>query len=277
MIKTNQDKINNIRSTIADINAKIKQLTNTLDTLKRTANSNEVDLDRARTDLSVAQVKDTNWANDIKDLQSQINDQQPKLVDDELKKLRVLINNLNKSLPQIQSEIDREYYYCYGAGKVDTQQTGSVLIYIIKGEAFGQYIQNAYGQSVGAPQLRTGDDYRLQLVDPFSSIWTAKFGYPSAATGPGSSSWAPGAVGGAGRNFSCLSNTSASTGKGTITGVANDGITIKDANGKSVKMGWSTCSRIESTTQVPQVGQSMAWRGVPSSAGGYNIYSATCW
>ena len=231
IIKGNNDKIANIRTTIAEINAKIKSLQDTLDKLKRLANSSEVDLERARTDLSVALVKDTNWGKDIKDLQAQINAQQPKLVDDDLKKLRTLIANLNSSLPQIQSEIDREYYYCYGAGKVDTVKTGNVIVYVVKGEAFGQYIQNAYGQSVGAPQLRTGDDYRLQVVDPFSKIWTAKFGYPSNA-------------GSQGGNFSCLNNNSGSTGRGTISGVSADGFTVKDGAGKSVKLGFGSCSRV---------------------------------
>jgi len=85
-----------------------------------------------------------------------------------LRKLRDLINNLNNSIPQIQNQINREYYYCYGAGKVEAITTGSVIVYVVKGEAFGQYIQNAYGQSVGAPSLRSSQDYRLQIVDPFS-------------------------------------------------------------------------------------------------------------
>ncbi len=103
VINDNNTKISNIRTTIADINAKIKSLQDTADRLKRDANTQEVDLERARTDLSVAQVKDNNLANDIKNFKDRINAEQPKLVDDDLKKLRTIIDNLNKSLPTIQS------------------------------------------------------------------------------------------------------------------------------------------------------------------------------
>ena len=183
-----------------------------------------------------------------------------------MRKLRDLINNLNNSIPQIQNQINREYYYCYGAGKVETITTGSVIVYVVKGEAFGKYIQNAYGQSVGAPSLRTSDDYRLQIVDPFSRIWTSKFGYPSAAGAKGAAS------------FSCLNGGNASqSGWGTISSVTNDGIIVNDANGKGVKLTVGTCSRVEATSELPRAGQTLAWRGSPSGNGGYNLHSATCW
>lgn len=263
LIRDNNVKIANIRTTIAEINAKIKSLQDTLDRLRRETNTLEVDLERARTDLSVAQVKDRKLADDIKGYNNRINDEQPKLVDDELRKLRVIIDKLQSSVPQIQSEIDREYYYCYGAGKVDTLTVGNTIVYVVKGEAFGTYVDNAYGQSVGAPQLRTSGDYRLQVVDPFSRAWTSKFGV---------------SAGGAGGDFSCFNGSgSSSSGRGRIQSVSNSGFQVLDANGKSVNLRIGTCSRIESTSEFPAVGQTLAWRGVPSSAGGYNIYSATCW
>ena len=266
LIRDNNVKIANIRTTIADIAAKIRSLQDTLDRLRRETNTLEVDLERARTDLSVAQVKDRKLADDIRVFTDRINAEEPKLVDDELKKLRVIINKLQSSVPQIQSEIDREYYYCYGAGKVETITTGNTIVYVIKGEAFGSYVDNAYGQSVGAPQLRTSGDYRLQIVDPFSPAWTSKFGFP----------WSQGAANGS--DFACWNSAgSTQSGRGKIQSVSNNGFQVLDANGKSVNLRIGSCSRVESTSQLPTVGQTMAWRGVPSSAGGYNIYSATCW
>lgn len=161
--------------------------------------------------------------------------------------------------------------------------TGNTIVYVIKGEAFGQYIDNAYGQSVSAPGLRTNGDYRLQVVDPFSSIWTAKFGYPSAVSGgsgsrPGTGSGSGSGSGSGWSDFSCLSGSgSASSGRGTVSSVSNDGIVIKDVNGKPVTLRVGSCSRIESTTSLPKAGQNMAWRGVPSSNGGYNLLTGTCW
>jgi predicted nucleic acid-binding Zn-ribbon protein len=283
IIRDNDAKIANIRTTITEIQAKIKSLQDTADDLKRQSNTLEVNLERARTDLSVATVKDNKFADDIKGFKDRINAQQPKLVDDDLTKLRTLIANLNATLPNVQAAIDREYYYCYGAGKVETVTTGNTIVYVVRGEAFGQYITNAYGQSVRAPSLRTSGDYRLQVVDPFSPVWTAKFGYPSVARGRGSGSGS-GSGSGAGwtagsGDFSCLGGLSggSSSGSGVITGISNDGFEVKDASGKSASLRVGSCSRIESTSSLPKVGQSMVWRGVPSSNGGYNIYSGTCW
>lgn len=266
LIRDNNVKIGNIRTTIADINAKIKSLQDTLDRLRRETNTLEVDLERARTDLSVAQVKDRKLANDIRGYTDRINGEEPKLVDDELNKLRVIIDKLQSSVPQIQSEIDREYYYCYGAGKVETVTTGNTIVYVVKGEAFAAYVDTAYGQSVGTPQLRTSGDYRLQVVDPFSRAWTSKFGFP----------WAQGAA--SGSDFACWNSAnSSSSGRGRIQSISNNGFTVLDGNGKTVSLRVGSCSRVESTSALPEVGQTLAWRGVPSSAGGYNIYTATCW
>jgi len=262
LIRDNNAKIANIRNTIADIQAKIKGLNDTIDRLRRDSNTLEVDLERARTDLSVAQVKDRRLADDIRNLQARIADQQPKLVDDDLNNLKVLIGKLNSTIPSIQSEIDREYYYCYGSGKVSTETTGNTIVYVVKGEAFGTYLQSAYGQSVWAPSLRTTGDYRLQVVDPFSPVWTSKFGYP-AASGSGS----------------CLGSGSV-IGQGTIAAISTTGFQVKDASGKLVSLNVAPCSRIESATSVPSVGSNVAWAGVPSNNGGNSIHTVTrmtCW
>lgn len=266
LIRDNNAKIANIRNTIADIQAKIKGLQDTSDRLRRDANTLEVDLERARTDLSVAQVKDKKLQDDINGFKARIADQQPKLVDDDLNNLKVLVNKLNASLPSIQSEIDREYYFCYGAGKVSTETTGNTIVYVVKGEAFGTYIQSAYGQSVWAPSLRTTGDYRLQVVDPFSAQWTSKFGFPAVGSGSGSVSG----------NGSCFSGRGSASGRGVISSISNQGFVVKDAQGNNVNLGIVSCSRIESTTSTPSVGQTMFWAGEPSGNGGYSIRSATC-
>jgi len=264
LIRDNNAKISNIRNTIADIQAKIKGLQDTSDRLRRDANTLEVDLERARTDFSVAQVKDRKLQDDINNFKNRIADQQPKLVEDDLNNLKVLINKLNGTLPSIQSEIDREYYFCYGAGKVSTETTGNTIVYVVKGEAFGTYIQSAYGQSVWAPSLRTSGDYRLQVVDPFSPAWTSKFGYSNVFSGSGS---------GLG---SCFTGRGSSSGRGVISSISNTGFVVKDAQGNNVNLSINPCSRIESTTAIPSVGQTAFWAGEPSGNGGYSIKSVTC-
>lgn len=276
IIKDNNNKIANIRTTIAEIAAKIKSLQDTVDRLKREANQLEVDLERSRTDLSVARVKDDNFNNQIRDLQDRINQEKPKLVDTELKRLRTIIDNLNKILPTIQTQIDREYYYCYGAGKVEEVKAGNQTVFVVKGEAWTQYVQNAYGQSVGpvspiaTGNIRLNPDVTLNVVNPFSRTWTAKFGYPFAA--------GAGAAGSLDADFSCLGAAGAATsGMGVISGILNDGFTVSDASGRSTKLKVGSCSRIESTSELPKVGQQMAWRGAPSAVGGYNLYTGLCY
>jgi len=256
LIKDNDAKIANIRNTIADIQAKIKGLNDTVDRLRRDSNTLEVDLERARSDLSVAQVKDKKLADDIKNLQARIADQQPRLVDDDLNNLRTLIGKLNSSLPSIQAEIDREYYYCYGAGKVTTETTGNTIVYVVKGEAFGTYLQSAYGQNVWAPSLRTGGDYRLQVVDTFGPAWVGRYGSSSVGSG------------------SCFTGAGVA-GQGTITAISGSGFEVKNAAGKKIQLSISPCTRVESAKPMPAVGDSVAWIGTPSSAGGPAIVSGT--
>jgi chromosome segregation ATPase len=107
MIRDNNAKVNNIRNTIADISAKIKALQDNVDKIKRDSNALEVDLDRARTDLSVAQVKDNKLSDDIKGFKDRIIVEQAKVVEDDLAKLRVIVDKLSKSYPTIQAGIDR--------------------------------------------------------------------------------------------------------------------------------------------------------------------------
>jgi hypothetical protein len=167
----------------------------------------------------------------INRLRARLADQQQKAPSDMLVRLRTIVDNLNNNIPSINNDINREYYYCYGAGKVDTQSTGSVIVYVVKGEAFGQYLQNAYGQSVGAPRLTTGSDYRLQIVDPYSQVWTAKYGYPTLAENGGT-------------GFSCISEGSMQTGSGRITSINSDSIVVSGNDGRSVSLAVGGCSRI---------------------------------
>ena len=268
LIRDNNAKINNLRNSVADISAKIKNLQDSIDRIKRDSNTLEVDLERSRTDLSVAQVKDKKLADDIKGFKDRIVAEQAKVVEDDLQKLRTIVDKLGKSYPTIQAGIDREYYYCYGPGKVQVETTGNTIVYIVNGDAFGQYIDNAYGTVSTGLRVSTSGNVRLQSVDAFSPVWTAKFG--------GSAKGGSGAASGRG-NFSCWSSN-ATNGRGVITGVNADGIQINDANGRPVSLNIGACSRVESTLSLPKAGQNIAWRGATSSnSGSYDLISATCW
>ena len=181
-----------------------------------------------------------------------------------------MIDALNKALPNIIREIDRQYYYCYGEGAVNVEETGDVVVYIVRGESFGNYLLSVYGQSVKADHL-TRAQYRLHRYDIFSPIWIATFGYPMVTDAFDSSDFSFNG------DFTCLQPSRAETGYGKITHI--EGNTVKvDRQGREEVLHLGACSRIEGVAErLPAVGQNIAFKGVPSSAGGYNIYGATCW
>ena len=65
-----------------------------------------------------------------------------------------MIESLQNSSPHIEREIDRQYYYCYGDGAIKIEKTGNVVLYIVRGQSFGKYLVNVYGQSIQAGNIR---------------------------------------------------------------------------------------------------------------------------
>jgi hypothetical protein len=86
-----------------------------------------------------------------------------------------MIDTLKNLIPATENEIDRHYYYCYGDGSVKEERTGGVVVYIVKGERFADYIHSAYGKIVKAPIVK--GDVRLQRVDLFGFDYTGKYGH----------------------------------------------------------------------------------------------------
>jgi hypothetical protein len=66
--------------------------------LKKQTNTYEVNLEKAKNELSVATVKDKKFVDDIKVFADKLNSEQPKLFDDNLNKLRALIVNIKTTL-----------------------------------------------------------------------------------------------------------------------------------------------------------------------------------
>ena len=83
-------------------------------------------------------------------------------------------------VPIAQSEIDRHYYYCYGDGAVTTREVEGVVVYIVQGARFRDYLQNNYGSTIFGPGISVDvqNDIRFSNVDIFGGVWTNKFGYP---------------------------------------------------------------------------------------------------
>ena len=124
-----------------------------------------------------------------------------------------------------------------------------------------------YGQSLNVAVTGSVNLYR---VDIFSGIWVAQYGYPFGASAFSSNDLSLSG------DFSCLNPSSAISGHGRIRSISANSISIDSDKGRlDFRLG--ACSRIESATKLPQVGQNFAFRAVPSFAGGYNLYGGTCW
>ena len=103
-----------------------------------------------------------------------------------------------------------------------------------------------------------------------ANVWSAAFGYPftqSSFTGTNLD------IAG---SFNCLNPSSAQKGYGTITEIGADYIGVQTSSGRQ-RFNLGSCSRLESVSELPTIGQNIAYVGVPSSADGYNLYQASCW
>ena len=237
-----------------------------MDALRAKSNDLEIQVERLRTDITVAETKESRFERQIDELTDRINIEKKKLADEELDDLQRMINTLKRLVPTTESEIDRHYYYCYGEGAVEVEKTGSVVVYIVKGERVNGYLENRYG--LGVPQFR-GGDVRLHRVNVFDSKWTNKFGYPFVNTQVSNTELHFNG------SFGCLNTENAHRGYATISSIGADYIEAREGNGyKKFKV--SACSRIEASGDLPQVGQGFYYEAVPSSADGFNLYSATC-
>ena len=266
IIADDEAKIAEVRRNIKELEETIAKLRDQADALKAKSNELEIQVERLRTDITVAQTKEARFNQQIQDLQDKINIENKKIVTGDLDSLNRMIATLKRLEPSTQKEIDRHYYYCFGDGKVEVQQTGSTVVYIVRGESVNAYLNGRYGPQVPGQK----GDLRLNPVSIFDSQWVNKFGYPFVNTDLTGNDLSFNG------SFNCLGGQAAVTGYGTIAGVGADYIGAKGPDGSSKRFHLGSCSRIESSYNVPQVGQGIYYQAVPSSAGGYNLYAATC-
>ena len=271
IIAENEKKIAEARSKIEALEKEIEALRDKADSIRRKCTDLEIQVERLRTDKRVAEAREDRLNDQIAALEARIAIEEQKLAYDELETLENMVETLTNLIPGIEREVDRQYYYCYGEGSVTVEQTGSVVVYIVRGESFGNYLLSVYGQSVKVPTARLGDVH-LHRVDIFASAFTSKYGAPFAA---GDNSAAGLQLPG---DFSCLADAS-QFGSGEVTHIEGRTMTIRQAQGE-VNVNLGACTRLEATSSVPSVGMNAAFRGVPSRADGYNFVNAlsvTCW
>ena len=269
VIAENDKKIDEARAKIRELEEEIRQLRDKADHLRAKYTELEIKVERLRTDISVAEAKEDKINAEIDRNIDRINFEKKKIAQDELDDLNRMIDALKELVPTTESEIDRHYYYCYGEGAVQVEKTGGVIVYIVKGERFGHYLHSAYGKSVKVPAVH--GDVHFRKVDVFGAPWTNKYGYPFVDTDLRGKELS------FGKGFGCLNPSAAKKGYGTISAIEAGAIHVSNHDGRKYKFNIGACSRIESTSEVPKVGQNFYWTGVPSGADGYNLYKASCW
>lgn len=178
-----------------------------------------------------------------------------------------MVASLRRLIPSVESEIDRHYYYCFGEGKVQVQNTGGVVVYIVRGDAFGNYLRNLYGATINVPAVSR--DISFNRVNIFDANWVGAFGYPFSS---GSFSSSDLSLTG---SFSCMNPTALVTGSGSITSIGPNWIEASTGEGNRTRFNLGSCSRVESTQRLPVVGQKFYWSGVQGGSG-YNLYAASC-
>lgn len=77
-------------------------------------------------------------------------------------------------------------------------------------------------------------------------------------------------------SFSCVDGGSSIKGYGRIYEIGADYLGV-EGDGIRSKLNLGSCSRVESVSELPVIGQNIAYTAVSSHADGYNLHQATCW
>lgn len=118
---------------------------------------------------------------------------------------------------------------------MQVQTVGGIIVYVVRGDAFGNYLRNLYGRNVVLPAVN--GDVLFNRIDIFDSAWTGAFGYPFGSASLGGNDLAFGG------SFGCTNPGSISSGYGTITAIGAD--FIECANGSSkTRFNLGSCSRL---------------------------------
>lgn len=185
---------------------------------------------------------------------------------DDLDKLNQQINTLRNSIPAIEREVNRQYFNCYGDGAVTVENTGSTVVYVVRGESFPALLKNTYGieeehHEKGGLRGEKVEDKHFYCVDIFSPPYVKEVGYPFPEEQK--KPYVEKKVTKFENDFNCLDTTGAS-GRGVILSVSGNRYEVQSfANNKATKqfIEVGACTVIMSTVKVPQKGLQIAYNG----------------
>lgn len=110
----------------------------------------------------------------------------------------------------------------------------------------------------------------ISPISILDSLWRNNFGNPYEAD-----SFATTREFAFNEDFNCLNPSSLETGSGIITNIGKKFVEV-DNSGKKSRLNLGACSRMESTSQLPKVGQKIYYRGRQVQRGEYNLYRGSC-
>ena len=135
--------------------------------------------------------------------------------------------------------------------------------------SFKNYIESAYSITPSTPSLSSYITFKT--IDIFDSAWSQAFGLAfdeSELAQTHSFSFAS--------DFNCLNPSSVVSNTGKIVKISHNFITVSLEDNSSTKLRLGACSRLESTSSLPKIGQQIYWKGNLKN-NIYEVYSASCY
>lgn len=273
VVTDSETQIKSSQDNIVQLEIDIKTLEGNTDQLKLTYQNLESQVERYRADISRGSKREQQYLNEIAILEERLNIERKKLANEELNKLKEMVAALSKSIPTIQTFVDDNYYKCYRATSLATQQAGSVTVYVITIPNFQSYIETSYQIQPDWTRVNlVGQEIRLTPINIMDSAWQAAYGLPYDIV-----SYASSKDFSFPSDFNCLNPSTLISGMGLITSISNRYITIDNLQGGTQMLNLGTCSRLETTGFLPSIGQRVYWRGNPGTkVGEFNVYRASC-
>lgn len=188
----------------------------------------------------------------------------------ELTRLRGLVKNLQTLLPNITAQVDDVNFKCNQVKTVEPVKTSNVTAYVVVPKDYNVYIQSCYQIKPDTSNLKTNK----VSITPLSILdfnWGNAYGSPYSPA-----SYVQTKDFSFNEDFNCLaSSNSLESGYGLIKNINKKYIDI-DIQGKACKLNLGACSRMDSTDQLPKVGQRIYYRGQRTSKTDINLYKGSC-
>mgnify|MGYP000865136869 FL=1 len=171
-----------------------------------------------------------------------------------------MITTLQNNIPTIQEFIDKSIFDCFKAPHLEIIKNGSSVVYVVSASDFQTYIESVY-QLSSSLTLKLPSQIKFSQINIMDSQWQSSYGLPYDLL-----SFANAKDFSFSSDFNCLNPSSLKSGYGTITTIGSKFIEFTNGSGEINKLKLGTCTRLETTSLLPGVGQTIYWRGTASES-----------